>query len=53
VNKYDEAARRYLGKPASEIPWGSKIERPGVMDLIGVDEVIERYEAAARDMKFM
>ncbi len=50
VNKYDEAARKYLGKPASEIPWGSKIEKPGVMDLIGVDEVIERYEAAAREL---
>jgi heptosyltransferase I len=48
VNKYDEAARKYLGKPASEIPWGSKIEKPGVMDLIGVDEVIERFEAAAK-----
>jgi heptosyltransferase I len=47
VNKYDEAARKYLGKPASEIPWGSKIEKSGVMDLISVDEVIERYEAAA------
>lgn len=53
VNKYDEAARKYMGKPASEIPWGSKIERPGVMDLIGVDEVIERYEAAARDMRLL
>ncbi|WP_243039968.1 glycosyltransferase family 9 protein [Dyella sedimenti] len=47
VDKYDEASRKYLGKPASEIPWGSKIERPGVMDLIGVDEVIERFEACA------
>lgn len=47
VNKYDEAARKYLGKPASEIAWGSKIEKPGVMDLISVDDVIERFEAAA------
>ena len=47
VNKYDEASQRYLGKPASEIPWGSKIEKPGVMDLIGVDDVIERFEAFA------
>lgn len=45
VNKYDEAARRYLGKPASEIAWGSKIEKPGVMDLITVDAVVERLEA--------
>ena len=51
VNKYDAAARKYLGKPASEIAWGSKIEKPGVMDLIGVADVIERYEAAARDMQ--
>ena len=53
VDKYDEAARKYLGKPASEIPWGSKIEYPGVMDLIGVDEVIERYQAAAHDLKLL
>jgi heptosyltransferase I len=47
VDKYDEAARRFLGKPASELPWGTKIERPGVMELIGVDDVIERFEAFA------
>ncbi len=51
VNKYDAAARKYLGKPASEISWGRKIEKAGVMDLIGVDDVIERYEAVARDMQ--
>ncbi|MEP7187446.1 MAG: ADP-heptose--LPS heptosyltransferase, partial [Rhodanobacter sp.] len=44
------AARKYLGKPASEISWGSKIEKPGVMDLISVDDVIERFEAAALDL---
>ncbi|RDS86536.1 glycosyltransferase family 9 protein [Dyella psychrodurans] len=47
VDKYDEASRKYFGKPASDIPWGSKIERPGVMDLISVDDVVERFEAAA------
>lgn len=47
VDKYDAAARKYLGKPASELPWGTKIERPGVMDLISVDDVIERFEAVA------
>jgi heptosyltransferase I len=50
VDKYDAASRKYLGKPASEIPWGSKIEYPGVMDLIEVDDVIERFEAAAAAM---
>jgi heptosyltransferase I len=47
VDKYDAASRKYFGKPASEIAWGSKIEKPGVMDLIEVDDVIERFEAAA------
>jgi heptosyltransferase I len=50
VNKYDEAAQKYFGKLASELAWGSKIERPGVMDLISVDDVIERFEAAALDL---
>jgi heptosyltransferase I len=41
VDKYDEAARKYLGKPASQIPWTTKIERPGVMDLISVRDATE------------
>jgi heptosyltransferase I len=47
VDKYDAAAQKYFGKPASALAWGSKIERPGVMDLISVDDVIERFDAAA------
>ncbi|WP_018145226.1 glycosyltransferase family 9 protein [Thioalkalivibrio sp. AKL6] len=45
VDRYDEAARRELGKPASEIRWGTKIERPGVMELIRPEDVIERLDA--------
>ncbi|HEY0802093.1 MAG TPA: glycosyltransferase family 9 protein, partial [Steroidobacteraceae bacterium] len=41
VDKYDEAARKYLGKPASQIPWTTKIERPGVMDLVSVRDATE------------
>ena len=47
VDKYDEAAHRFLGKPASGRAWGTKIKKPGVMDLITVDDVIERLEALA------
>ena len=50
VDKYDAAARKYLGKPAGELAWGTKIEKPGVMDLIGVDDVVERFEAATREI---
>ena len=50
-DKYDEAARKYLHKPAADIPWGTKIEYPGVMDLIAVDEVIERFDAFAKSQE--
>ena len=46
VDRFDEAARRYLGKPAAELPWRTKIERPGVMDLIEPAAVIAQLEAA-------
>jgi heptosyltransferase I len=45
VNRYDEAARRFLGKPASALPWGKRVEFPGVMDLVEVADVIDRFEA--------
>jgi heptosyltransferase I len=47
VDKYDAAARQFLGKPANELAWGTKIERPGVMGLIEVDDVVDRFEAFA------
>jgi heptosyltransferase I len=45
VDKYDEAARKYLRKPAAQIPWTTKIERPGVMDLITVIDATEKLDA--------
>lgn len=47
VNRYDHAARKFLGKPASELRFGTRIQQPGVMDLITTDDVIERLEAFA------
>jgi heptosyltransferase I len=44
VDRYDDAARRYMGKPASELRWGTKIEREGVMDLVTVDDAIAAFE---------
>lgn len=48
VDRYDDAARKYRGKPASGLKWGSKIEAEGVMDLVTVDDAVaafERYRA--------
>lgn len=47
VDRFDAAARRYLGRGAAELPWRTKIEREGVMDLIEPDAVIERLAALA------
>ena len=47
VDRYDAAARKFKGKPASELAWGTKIEYAGVMDLIEVDDVVERFTAFA------
>jgi heptosyltransferase I len=47
VDRYAAAARKFRGKPAAELPWGTKLEYPGVMDLIEVDAVIERLDAFA------
>ena len=45
VDKYAEAAQKYLGKPAGQIPWTTKIERSGVMDLISVGDVTAKLDA--------
>jgi heptosyltransferase I len=45
VDRFDAAARRFLGRGAAELPWPTKIERAGVMDLIEVGDVIERLDA--------
>jgi heptosyltransferase I len=45
VNHYDEAARKFIGKPAAQLRWGKRVEFPGVMDLIPVEEVIARFDA--------
>jgi len=49
VDRYDAAARKFRGKAAAELPWGTKLEYPGVMELIETDAVIERFEAFARE----
>lgn len=49
VDRYDDAARRYKGKPASDLKWGTKIEHDGVMDLITVDDAIAAFERYVAD----
>lgn len=45
VNRYAEAAERFMRRPPERLRWGQRVEKPGVMDLITVDEVIGRFDA--------
>lgn len=51
VDRYDDAARKFLGKPAAEIKWGTKIEPEGVMDLVTVDDAIAAFERYLSDRR--
>ena len=46
VDKFAEAARKFRGKPPEELRWGTRIEDPGVMDLVEVGDVIEKLDLA-------
>lgn len=48
VNAYPQAARRFRHREPEELPWTTKIEEPGVMDLIAVEEVIARLDELLR-----
>lgn len=47
VDRYDDAAQRFCGKPATALAWTRKIEVPGVMDLVTVEDVQDRLRALA------
>jgi heptosyltransferase I len=44
VDRYPEAARKFRSKEPEELRWGHRIEEPGVMDLVTVDDVVEKLE---------
>ncbi|QIK81958.1 glycosyltransferase family 9 protein [Lysobacter sp. HDW10] len=49
ADRYDDAARKYLGKPAAELKWGTKIEHDDVMQLITVEDGIAAFERYVAD----
>jgi len=51
VDKFPQAAERFRGKSSQELRWGTRIEDDGVMDLIEIDDVIERLDMAVENLK--
>jgi heptosyltransferase I len=49
VDCYEQAAMKYRGKPADQLPWGARIHEPGVMDLITPEAVIAAFEGFVRE----
>ena len=47
VNHYDDAVAAFLKIPPVQVRWGRRVEFPGVMDLVTVAEVVERFDAYA------
>lgn len=46
VDRFDEAARLYLGRPADELPWNRRVHHPDAMKLIPVNAVFTQVESA-------
>jgi heptosyltransferase I len=44
VDEFEQAARIFRGKSGSELPWVTKIEPPGVMDLVKPEMVIAKVD---------
>jgi heptosyltransferase I len=45
VNHYAEAVALFLKIRPGDVRWGRRVEFPGVMDLVTVAEVVERFDA--------
>ena len=48
VDRFPEAARKFHSKEPEELRWGTRIEFPGVMDLIDPESVIEKLDSVAK-----
>ncbi|MGY6587318.1 MAG: glycosyltransferase family 9 protein [Wenzhouxiangella sp.] len=42
VDRFELAAERFTGKNAADLPWGKRLETPGVMDLVDLASVKEK-----------
>ena len=50
VDAYAQAAARFRGSSVERLPWTTKIELPGVMDLIEVAQVTAKLDALLRSV---
>jgi heptosyltransferase I len=46
VDKYPQAVRQELGREVEEIRWGRRVRNPDAMNLITVDDVVQKLQTA-------
>ena len=51
VDEFEQAARVFLKTTADQLPWGSKIEKPGVMELIQLEDVKRKLDQLLNDQR--
>ncbi len=44
VNRYPDAARKYLGKAVEQLRWGQRIRHPDAMNLITIKDVTDKID---------
>jgi heptosyltransferase I len=44
VNRYPDAAEKYLGKSVEQLRWGQRVRHPDAMNLVTVADVIDRID---------
>jgi heptosyltransferase I len=47
IDRYEQAAQQFLGRPADRLRWGQRIQAPNVMSLITVADVIAAFDRYA------
>ena len=50
VDRFAQAAMQFKNKRPEELRWGTRIEEPGVMDLISIEDVIEKLNFWRQNM---
>ncbi|GLR64859.1 glycosyltransferase family 9 protein [Marinospirillum insulare] len=51
VNRYPEAVAKYLKQPLETVAWGQRVRSPNAMGLITSQDVIEKLDLIAADLK--
>lgn len=50
VDRYEEAAREFLGKDPARLPWNTRVHHAGAMALIEVEDVMQQLSRALGDL---